>query len=49
MYFSIHYVKCNAEENEDEVGTCKAMSQSDDDFDDSDVEMMLISLVDRTV
>ena len=29
MYFNIHY----------EVGTCEAISQSNDDLDDSDVEM----------
>ena len=39
MYFSIYYVKGRAEKNEDEVGICEAMSQSDDDLDDSDVEL----------
>ena len=32
-------VKGHAEKNENEVGTCKTMSQSVDDLDDSDIEM----------
>ena len=39
MYFWILLVKDHAEKNENEVGTCKAMFQSADDLDDSDIEM----------
>ena len=36
---SIHYFVGHAPKNEDEVGTCEAISRSDDDLDDSDVQM----------
>ena len=39
MYFRILLVKGHAEKNENEVGTCKTMSQSVDDLVDSDIEM----------